>query len=192
LFGRQARATPFSSRQWELLVGSLLGDGTLLKTTSGYCFRVHHGRRQQALVDWKYAELARFVRTAPKLSGNGYYFRTVSHPRLAELRESFYSGTTKTVPIELLKSSLSEFGLAVWIMDDGAAEGNQLRLNTQSFSIAEAEKLSGLLRAKFDIKMTINIDKRRPRLRCKAESMARLIELVRPYTLPNMLYKLSL
>jgi hypothetical protein len=192
LFGRHARGTPFSSRQWELVVGSLLGDGTLLKTTSGYCFRVHHGRRQRELVDWKYAELARSVRTAPKLSGNGYYFRTVSHPRLAELRESFYAGTTKTVPIELLESSLSEFGLAVWIMDDGAAEGNQLRLNTQSFSIAEVERLAGLLRAKFGIKMTINIDKGRPRLRCKAESMARLIEFVRPHTLPNMLYKLSL
>jgi hypothetical protein len=143
-------------------------------------------------VDWKYAELAHFVRTAPKLSGNGYYFRTISHPRLAELRESFYAGTTKIVPIELLESSLSEFGLAVWIMDDGAAEGNQLRLNTQGFSIAEAGKLASLLRAKFGIEMTINLDKGRPRLRCKAQSMARLSELVRPYTLPSMLYKLSL
>jgi LAGLIDADG DNA endonuclease family len=69
----------------------LLGDATLLKTTSGHCFRVHHGRRQQCLVDWKYAELARFVRTAPKLSGNRYYFRTITHPELAELREQFYT-----------------------------------------------------------------------------------------------------
>jgi hypothetical protein len=143
-------------------------------------------------VDWKYAELARFVRTAPRTSGNGYYFRTVTHPRLAELRESFYAAERKIVPIKLLGSTLTEFGLAVWIMDDGAAEGKQLRLNTQSFSAEEAEELARLIRAKFGIVMTINRDKNRPRLRCKAASMGRLVGLVRQHTLPSMLYKLSL
>jgi hypothetical protein len=174
------------------MIGSLLGDATLLKSTSGYCFRVHHGHRQRAVVDWKYAELARFVRTAPRTSGNGYYFRTVTHPRLAELRESFYAAERKIVPIKLLGSTLTEFGLAVWIMDDGAAEGKQLRLNTQSFSAEEAEELARLIRAKFGIVMTINRDKNRPRLRCKAASMGRLVGLVRQHTLPSMLYKLSL
>jgi hypothetical protein len=92
------------------------------------------------------------------MSGNGYYFRTVTHPRLAELRESFYAGQQKIVPIELLERSLTGFGLAVWIMDDGAAEGNQLRLNTQSFSAEEAENLARLIRAKFGITMTVNRD----------------------------------
>ncbi len=143
-------------------------------------------------MDWKYTELAHFVRTAPRISGNGYYFRTVTHPKLADLRESFYTGERKIVPIELLASSLNEFGLAVWIMDDGAAEGNQLRLNTQSFSDEEAEELRRLMRAKFDIIMTINKDKNRPRLRCTAASMAGLVRLVRNHMLPSMLYKLSL
>ena len=175
-----------------MIIGSLLGDGTLLKTTSGHCFRVHHGRRQRNLVDWKYAELARYVRTAPRISGNGYYFRTVTHPELAELRERFYAADRKVVPIELLEGSLGELGLAVWIMDDGAAEGKQLRLNTQSFSVEEAEELVSLIRAKFGIVMTINKDKNRSRLRCSAASMDRLVELVKPHTLPDMLYKLSL
>jgi LAGLIDADG DNA endonuclease family len=174
------------------MIGSLLGDATLLKTTSGYCFRVHHGRKQQDLVDWKYAELARFVRTAPRVSGNGYYFRTITHPTLAELRESFYAGQRKVVPIGLLNSSLTEFGLAVWIMDDGAADGKQLRINTQSFSVEEAEELTRLIRAKFGIVMTVNRDKSRPRLRCGAAGMERLIGLVGHHTIPSMLYKLSL
>ena len=113
-------------------------------------------------------------------------------PELAELRERFYSADRKVVPIELLEGSLDELGLAVWIMDDGAAEGKQLRLNTQSFSTEEVERLAGLLRAKFGIVMTINKDKNRPRLRCSAASMGRLVELVKPHTLPDMLYKLSL
>jgi hypothetical protein len=174
------------------MIGSLLGDATLLKTTSGYCFRVHHGLRQRELVDWKYAELARYVRTAPRKSENGYYFRTVTHPKLAVLWELFYAGRRKIVPLRLLARDLTEFGLAVWIMDDGAADGNQLRLNTQSFSVEEADELARLIRAKFDIVMTINRDKNRPRLRCKAASMDRLVNLVRRHTLPSMLYKLSL
>ena len=132
------------------------------------------------------------MRTAPKTSGNGYYFRTVSHPRLADLRESFYTQNRKVVPYELLESSLSELGLAVWIMDDGAADGNQLRLNTQSFSVDEAEQLASLIRAKFGVVMSIDLDKGCPRLRCKASSMGRLVEIVKTHTLPSMLYKLSL
>lgn len=174
------------------MIGSLLGDATLLKTTSGYCFRVHHGTRQRALVDWKYAELARLVRTAPKMSGNGYYFRTITHPELARMRASFYSDRRKVVPLETLERDLTAFAMAVWIMDDGAADGKQLRINTQSFSLEEVWKLAGLLRAKFDIDMTINMGKNRPRLRCSAASMPKLVRLVGPHTLPNMLYKLSL
>jgi hypothetical protein len=109
-----------------------------------------------------------------------------------DLRESFYTAERKIVPIKLLGSTLTDFGLAVWIMDDGAAEGNQLRLNTQSFSAEEAEELARLIRAKFGIVMTVNQDKNRPRLRCKAASMGRLLDLIRQHTLPSMLYKLSL
>lgn len=174
------------------MVGSLLGDATLLKTTSGYCFRVHHGTRQQDLVAWKHGKLARLVRTPPRVSGSGCYFRTVSHPEITALRTAFYVGQRKIVPIDLLRADLSALGLAVWIMDDGAADGKQLRINTQGFTRDDAEILAGLLRAKFGINMTINEDKGRPRLRCGAGSMPRLIELVGPHMLPSMLYKLSL
>ncbi len=191
LFGRAARALKFTAWEMELLVGSLLGDGTLLKTSAGYCFRVHHGLRQQPLVNWKYRALRRFVRTPPRVSGNGYYFRTVSHPHLLELRAAFYKDARKVVPISLLERYLSPFALAVWIMDDGAADGAQLRLNTQSFTAGENVALRLLLRRKFGLEMTINHDKGRPRLRCRAASMARLLEPVCENVLPEMRYKLA-
>lgn len=116
----------------------------------------------------------------------------MSHPWLTELREQFYQNGRKIVPIGLLESGLSAIGLAVWIMDDGAAEGKQLRINTQGFLAAEAEELCRFLRAKFGIEMTVNRDKAKPRLRCKAASMERLKSIVREHTIPDMLYKLSL
>ena len=134
-FGRRARKLALSSLQRELVVGSLLGDAYLMPTTAGYCFRVNHGLPQRAYVDWKYSQLVQFVRTAPRQVDRCYYFRTVTHPEFTALRAEFYGESgKKTVPIELLRSELGAFGLAVWFMDDGASEGWQFRLNSQSFS----------------------------------------------------------
>lgn len=77
-------------------------------------------------------------------------------------------------------------------MDDGAADGKQLRINTQSFSFEENEILISFLRAKFGIDARLNQDKGRPRLRVIAASMERLKMLVESHIIPNMLYKLSL
>ena len=82
--------------------------------------------------------------------------------------------------------------LAVWIMDDGTKEGNQLRINTQSFSKSENELLIKILRAKLGIDAALNRDKGRFRLRVKGESMPKLKRLVKKYFIPSMLYKLSL
>ena len=77
-------------------------------------------------------------------------------------------------------------------MDDGSKEGNQLRINSQSFSENDNIKLIELLRAKLGINSTLNRDKKWFRLRIKKESMSTLVEMIRPYIIPSMLYKLPL
>ena len=191
-FARRARALPIEGEQRSLIIGSLLGDGTLLRTTAGYCYRVHHGLAQRPLVSWKYRKLACFVRSEPRECGSGIYFRTVSHPAFHTLRQQFYVGSRKIVPKEVIEQELDALALAVWIMDDGAADGNQLRVNTQCFEQHEVETLADILRANFGVSMRLNIDKGRFRLRCEASSMDRLRSLVEPHTIPEMLYKLSL
>ena len=191
-FARLARETPLSSLQRELIVGSLLGDAYLMPTTSGFCFRVNHGKQQRDYVDWKFSMLAKLVRTPPRESGKCYYFRTVTHPEFSQYREHFYSGSRKIVPTSLLNQQFSEFSLAVWLMDDGAVDRRQVRLNTQSFSFTENEALASFLRAKFGIETRLNRDKDRCRLRVVDASIQRLKDLVRPYLIPSMLYKLPL
>ena len=191
-FARVARRTPFSSLQRELIVGSLLGDAYLMPTTSGFCFRVNHGIQQRDYVDWKFKMLAEFVRTPPSESGTCYYFRTVTHPGFSHYRDHFYSSSRKVVPLVLLDEQFSELSLAVWLMDDGAVDRKQVRLNTQSFSLAENELLSSFLRAKFGIEARLNRDKDRYRLRVVDASIKRLRDLVEPYLIPSMLYKLPL
>jgi hypothetical protein len=190
-FGRAARSLKFNAFEWDVVIGSLLGDGTLLRTTAGYCFRDHHGLEQKLLVDWKYQSLRRFVRTPPNVSGSGYYFRTVTHPELTALRTEFYEGLRKVVPLDLLQQALTPRALATWIMDDGAADGRQLRINTQSFSETECRGLVSLLERLFGLRFTINYDKGKPRLRCAAGSMERLRAVVGPHILPSLSYKIK-
>jgi hypothetical protein len=129
---------------------------------------------------------------ATRESGSCYYFRTVTHPEFSEYREFFYSDGRKIVPMDLLHKQFTEFSLAVWLMDDGAVDRRQLRLNTQSFSFSENEALSSLLRAKFGIEARLNRDKDRYRLRINDASISRLKHLVGPILIPSMLYKLPL
>ena len=188
---REARKLSFSHKQYMLMVGSLLGDGYLDKTTRGYSLRIHHSINQQEYVDFKYLLIKDFVNSAPKQSGNAYYFRTISHPDLSLLRDTFYSKQKKIIPKKFLEKHFNSFALSIWIMDDGSADGKQLRINTQSFTLGENLWLIKFLQATFGILSTVNVDKGKYRLRVRSSSMNLLKQLVLPYIIPSMLYKLS-
>ena len=173
------------------MIGSLLGDGYLVGTTRGYAFRVNHGIHQKDYVDWKYEKLKDFVNSPPRFAENCYYFRTITHDALISLQAQFYPNGKKEVPRELIASRLSPMILAVWIMDDGSKDNNQIRINSQSFSEEDNRFLVSVLRAKLGIEATINRDKKLYRLRISQSGMPKLIELIRPYIIPSMLYKFS-
>ena len=187
---RNARFRQLTNEQQEIIIGSLLGDGYLVATTRGYAFRVNHSIAQQAYVDWKYDFLKEFTNSKPRIYQNSYYFRTVSHPFFEKLRYEFYVGKRKRVPRQLSKW-ISPLILSVWLMDDGARDKGQLRLNTQCFSREENQTLVGILEAKLGISATLNRDKKQFRLRVKEVSMPRVRQLVSRYLLPSMQYKLS-
>ena len=192
IVARQARKEDLSRRQHDLVIGSLLGDGYLVKTTRGYAFRVNHGPAQKNYVDWKYKILKNLVNSSPRFAEKCYYFRTVSHPFFNQLREQFYCGRKKIVPCELIEKRLNPFILAVWIMDDGSRDSRQIRINSQCFSKEENLFLQRLLQAKLGIKATLNRDKDRYRLRISDQSMKIFARLVKPHIISSMLYKLPL
>jgi hypothetical protein len=169
-FARRARQRPLDRLQHEFVAGSLLGDGTLLRTTAGWCFRVHHGLSQQWYVEYKYKFLEPYVQSPPRRSGNGYYFRTVTHPEFSTYREHFYRSNQKIVPIEFQRERMTGLGLAIWLMDDGSADGRAVRLNTQSFSHTENLALATLLREMFRLETRVNRDKDGFRLRIATAS----------------------
>ena len=187
---RKARSENFSERQQSIVVGSLLGDGYLAKTTRGYAFRVNHGIAQSDYVDWKYRELETFTNSAPQRSNRCYYFRTISHSYFDRLHAIFYKNGKKQLPRNI-DELINPLTLSVWIMDDGAKDGRQLRINSQSFSYVENEEIIRVLKAKLGISATLNRDKDRFRLRVRANSMSIVRNIVAPHIISSMQYKLS-
>ena len=179
-----------TERQEAIIVGCLLGDGAMRCKTNAL-LEINHSIKQREYVEWKYNELKDIVSTKPhRRFGNAgriaYRFTTKSLPQLTEIYRKFYFAGKKIIPNNLTIHHLS---LAIWFMDDGCKSYRAIYLNTQKFSTVEQTKLLSLLRQQFDIKATLNKDKKYYRLRIAVSSVGKFIEIIRPYLLPMFRYK---
>jgi hypothetical protein len=183
-----------SALQHAVLVGSLLGDGTLRRqgTRTNALFEVNHSIEFNEYVDWKYKCFQEFVLTSPKSrQGNGkrvaYRFTTRSLPVFTRYYEWYYLEGKKRVPRNL---NLNSIILAVWFMDDGAKSRSALYLNTQQFCYEDQLFLQELLQKNFGIRSGLNRDKQYRRLRITTESTKVFEKIVRPHIIPCFHYKL--
>ena len=179
-----------SEAQHSLVIGSLLGDGSMRCKTHAL-LEINHSASQRSYVDWKYQHLAELVATPPSLrQGNGnrvaYRFVTRSHSSLTPYYELFYEFKRKRVPA----LELSSLSLAVWFMDDGSRSRSAVYLNTQQFDEGAQWRLVELLQRQWGIKASLNRDKSYYRIRIAVASMPRFIDLVEPHILPEFRYKL--
>jgi len=115
----QALPHYLSEFQWEVLRGTLMGDGAISPTKSGLGARLRftHGEKQVAYADWKASlfgnlETSRFIRQDGIVT---YDFQPL--PELAETRQSMYIGKKKVLDDDYLKR-LTPLSLALWYMDD--------------------------------------------------------------------------
>ena len=121
---RVALAEPWrlSGQQMELILGALMGDGSLSpnpRGRSGTRFRMGHGARQAAYLDWKVSLLGNIGCTLSSNAKGAVFADLTPLPELAELREAVYFGDGKKhLSWEYLKA-LTPLALAVWYMDDG-------------------------------------------------------------------------
>jgi hypothetical protein len=179
-----------SEAQHAIVIGSLLGDGSMRCKTNAL-LEINHSSHQRSYVDWKFRHLADLVTTPPKeRSGNGgriaYRFVTRSEPALTPYYRLFYEGGRKQVP----QLALPALGLAVWFMDDGCRSRSAAYLNTQQFDVQSQFVLVALLEEQWGLESTLNRDKSYRRIRISVRSTKRLSEIIEPYLLPELRYKL--
>src|SRR5215216_740895 len=179
--------------QMKLILGSLLGDGSL-RFASHYnaSFRVGHSEKQREYCEWKYDMLAPFAHEIGK-TGNGLGFDTIPMNQLAWLHEAVYAADGGRTISDALIEQLDERAIAAWYCDDGTFGGNYKRWGHGKATICVA----GLSME----------DRKRVGMRCEELGMGRptlsgsnllfsgertrmLQEKIAPYVHPSMGYKL--
>ena len=122
-----------SSRQKQIIIGKLLGDGHL-ETANGktYRLKIEHSFNQRQYVDWLYRELKSLASAEPKIklqTINGteykkYWFNTHYSGSFRFYAQQFYQGKKKIVP-KLISHWLTPLALAIWFMDDGSIKSKE-------------------------------------------------------------------
>jgi len=184
----------------EALLGTLLGDGYLEWRGRGVRLHVNHSANFEPYVRWKYEEFAELRPSMPSWNENhGYpslHFVTRTHPDLIGWRELFYGPEGKIVPANIKQLLTHPKALAVWYMDDGTRNisTGYLLFNTQSFNVSELQLLQEVLRDNFGIETTLQTcgaGRKGKRINVRARSVQAFTDLVQPYVIPSMQYKLG-
>ena len=195
--------------QRALLVGSLLGDGTMRRGEGARNanYKVEHGLAQKSYVFWKYEWLKPFVPKEPALSyrydsvkgkyPKSWWFRTMRHPLLTEIYDLFYVGdgyrTGKKIVPQTIEDELSPLALAAWILDDGSYSRGVIEISTYSFTIPDIERLQEARRNRYGIESRYHRDRDKGyRMYCNQSQTRLLIEAIAPYVIPSMAYKIGI
>lgn len=99
--------------QFQVILGSLLGDGRLVGDHSARRLRIAHAASRAAYVRWKYDRLAGLAGDAPIERSGVVSFTTVAHPLFDDLA---------ALPRHRLVELVAPLGLAVWMTDLGRLE----------------------------------------------------------------------
>ena len=203
-----AETRRLSDQQWQLVLGSLMGDGNLSPNTrgrSGVRFRMGHGAKQVDYLDWKVSMLGNIPVTR-RTDGRGAAFADFTPlPELGELRETMYLlPKRKTLTEEYLKA-LTPLALAVWFMDDGsftvrskglqertAGGSGRVQFCIEAMSPGSRDRLVAYLRDThgFDVAWRPAGAAGKAVLTFTTASSRDFLELVAPYIHPSMEYKL--
>ena len=200
----EKRIGPHNVDVISVLVGSLLGDAFGEREKSGGVrFRFRQSVVRKDYIFW----LHNFLHTRGYCSGllpviytqktgdkvlDYYRFGTYRFTSLMWLYKTFYNHDKKKVIPANIADLLTPLALAIWIMDDGTWKKPGVRIATDCYKKEEVELLTSALYTKFNLNCSLHKNKDNYLLYIKQESMPLLKELVLPYMVPSMHYKLGL
>ena len=185
-----------SEVQRKVVIGTTLGDGCLINSWSGRAARlqIRHQVKHAEYVNWKYQFFNGWVLTPPRIDiyNNSVVFRTVSHPDLMEIKKIFYKDGKRFIPETINKLLADPLSLAIWFMDDGSCYLDRLAFKLCSYGFREKGNLllSDCLKNNFNLQSVIYHDSKGFYLYFSKDSALRFYQLVKPYIIECMKYKL--
>jgi recombination protein RecA len=198
-----------SEAQWQVILGSVMGDGNLSKpvrkTDSSARFRLGHGAKQAAYLDWKVSLLGNIPHCRTENAKGAVFADFTPLSELGELREIVYQGDGKRhLNWDYLKK-LTPFALAIWYMDDGCftlrskgvqerTQGGSGRIEIclEAMSAGSRDRLVQYLRDThgLDVKLVQKGARKIALLIFTTAATRKFQKLVAPYVHPSMEYKL--
>jgi hypothetical protein len=187
-----------SDLQREMLIGLLLGDAHLETQNQGRTYRVkfEYSAEQSEYANHLYDSFRDWVPTPPQVkldsTHNNIWFQTVSHAAFRFYAQQFYDEKRKCVPA-LIHRFLTARGIAYWFMDDGSIKSRDSKgvlFNTQGFAQNDVKRLVECLRRIFNLEATPRKQEEGLQVYISGKSFERFREILDPYILPSMRYKI--
>src|SRR6266536_5678434 len=186
--------------QRETLIGLLLGDAHLETQNDGRTYRIkfEYGVKQREYLDHLYELFHEWTLSPPRTKSDPTHknicVQTVSHAAFRFYAHQFYDGRKKRVPKQIHRF-LTPRALAYWYMDDGSIKSKESKgvmFNTQCFTREDVARLIEALRR--DVGLDAK-ERKQPegwQIYISGTSYERFREIVDPYILPTMRYKIPL
>jgi hypothetical protein len=203
--------TKFNKESRNLLIGLLLGDGTI---SNNYVFKLSHGYKQKEYIEWKIQRLndhgiknnglKSYISIKGYNVGKTVYYSQLSvKPFIKVLRRVFYK-PKKIIGNRKMLNRLTAEGIAILYMDDGHINFRRTKNKVNGFyikiSLCEPKEQVQVFIDYFKEKWGINFymfhegrKKESYSLCCGTVEGIKFINLVKPYVnrIPSMAYKIQ-
>ena len=185
----------------EMRTGLLLSDATYVKKYIGggtyfqiagsikfkpFIFHIHKVLYELGFVNMPEPTIKKTI-----VKGTEYFYYSFSTKSIKiwnSEKALWYFKGKKVVPLNI-GELLTPVALAFWIMGDGGRTQNGLHLATHSFTKKEVNLLIKALKSNFHLNCSVHSQNR---VYIYTKSMPKLREIVTPFMLPEMLYKIEI
>jgi recombination protein RecA len=197
-----------SPQQWQVVLGSLMGDGNLSpnrRGRNGVRFRLGHGPKQVDYLDWKVSLLGNIACSRRVSPGGAAFADFTPLPELSELRQAVYFGDGKKHLSDEYLKALTPLALAIWYMDDGCftrrskgvqerTQGGSGRIEicVDAMTAGTRDRLVEYLRDThgLSVKLITRGAREQQVIQFSTEASAQFQSIVAPYVHTSMEYKL--
>ena len=193
-----------------IIIGSLLGDGHLEKRNRGIGTRIkfEQSNKNVEYLMWFHSyfstrgycninkpELKKRIRKNGEIYFH-YSINTFTFSSFNWIHDMFYMCSegkyVKIIPLNI-EQYLTPLALAIWFMDDGSKLKKGAKIATNCFTYKELSQLCEILKNKFNLTVTIHSGGKNKgyTLYISSQSMTTFSNIVKPFMLPTLYYKLG-
>lgn len=182
----------FNKAQRSLLIGSLLGDGSV--SGKDYYYESHSNKQKQYLLK-KYSIMEPYsCRIVPCDLGTGTRIATIHHPNFREFYKEFYEEGLKgkLIPVNFIKENWDDSILAYWFLDDGYYDdvNNEIYISNYCPKIEQLEEFLCFLNVRYRWNFRYSFFSNIYNITFSKEYYESFYKIISIYATPDLYYKI--